>query len=113
MTIDQKFMRLCSVTDVSNDCPMRCETDHAVYAVFQLDNAYYATEDACSHGPGSLSEGYIEGYEVECPFHRGRFDIRNGCPTASPCTIPIKTWEVHLVDGDICIDPNEPVQGTT
>lgn len=107
MSTDQKLIRLCGVADVSTDCPMRCETDKAVYAVFKLGDQYFATADECSHGPGSLSEGDIEGHEVECPFHRGRFDIRTGYPTAAPCMVPIKTWKVHVVGGDVCIDPDE------
>lgn len=107
MSVDQKLLRLCSVSEVSGDCPMRCETEDQVFAVFQLDNAYFAIADTCTHGPGSLSEGYVDGCEVECPFHHGRFDIRTGCPTASPCTVPVRTWKVHVVDGEICIDPDE------
>jgi ethylbenzene dioxygenase ferredoxin subunit len=112
MNVDQKLLRLCSVSEVSGDCPMRCEvegnaSENEVFAVFQLGNEYFALADTCTHGPGSLSEGYVEGCEIECPFHHGRFDIRTGCPTASPCTVPVKTWTVHIVDDQICIDPDE------
>lgn len=110
MSADQKLLRLCSVAEVSDDCPMRCETDKNVFAVFKLEGEFFAIADACTHGPGSLSEGYVEGTEVECPFHHGRFDIRTGCATASPCTVPVQTWKVHIVDEQICIDPDDANQ---
>jgi nitrite reductase/ring-hydroxylating ferredoxin subunit len=31
-------------------------------------------------------EGFVDGEEVECPFHQGRFHIPTGHPSAPPCT---------------------------
>lgn len=42
-------------------------------AVFRDAGAYYALDDTCSHGQASLSEGWIEDGEVECPLHSARF----------------------------------------
>ncbi|MDB5761025.1 MAG: aromatic-ring-hydroxylating dioxygenase, ferredoxin subunit [Herminiimonas sp.] len=107
MSTDRKLLRLCSVSDVSANRPMRCEAEKSVYAVFRLGAEYFVISDACTHGPGSLSEGYVEGSEVECPFHSGRFDIRTGFATEPPCTEPVNTWKVHIVDEQIFIDPAE------
>ena len=41
------------------------------------------TDDICTHGNASSSEGEIEEGKVYCPFHDGAFDIRTGkrgCP---------------------------------
>lgn len=56
-------------------------------------------DDACAHGPGSLSEGYIDGETVECDFHNGVFNIRTGEVVAPPCMVPVKTYRT-LVDAD-------------
>ncbi len=48
-------------------------------ALFNLDGAYYAIEDVCTHDGGPLVEGaIIDGCLVECPRHGARFDIRTG-----------------------------------
>ena len=94
-----ELLDLCGINDVQPDQPYRAEVDGAAYAVFEVNGKYYATQDHCTHGPGSLSDGYVDGQEIECPFHRGRFNILTGNPTAAPCTIPLKTWEV-MVEGD-------------
>lgn len=98
---------LCEAAQVAQDMPLRCEFNGIAYAVFLLGDRYYVISDTCTHGPGSLSEGYIDGCEVECPFHQGRFDIITGAVRATPCTVPVRTWTAHLVDGRIEIDPDE------
>ena len=90
---------------------MRADAAGGPYAVFQVEGRYYVTEDNCTHGPGSLSEGYMDGATVECPFHQGCFDVRNGEPTAPPCSVPIRTWTPKLRDGKIFIDPSEQRHG--
>jgi nitrite reductase/ring-hydroxylating ferredoxin subunit len=101
------LMALCAVEEVDPDMPVRVTTDAMDYAVFTVDGDYFVTADLCTHGPGSLAEGYIEGCEVECPFHQGKFDFRTGVPTAPPCVDPLRIWTVQLIDGQVCIDPAE------
>jgi len=100
--------RLCSLDEVDEDEPYRAEIDGAAYAVFKVGETVYVTDDLCSHGPGSLSEGYVEDCQVECPFHQGKFDLRTGQPTEAPCEIPIRTWTAVIEDGAIFIDAANP-----
>jgi nitrite reductase/ring-hydroxylating ferredoxin subunit len=97
--VNDGLVKLCSVDDVKSDQPHRVEINGAAFAVFEVDGQYYATQDDCTHGPGSLSEGYVDGEEIECPFHQGRFNILTGKPTSAPCTVALKTWDV-TVRGD-------------
>ena len=98
---------LCSVDDITADAPVRVLTGGTALAVFRIGDHIYATQDACTHGPGSLAEGYVDGEAVECPFHQGRFHIPTGAPAAPPCTIPLRTWDVRIIDGQVCIDPSQ------
>lgn len=99
------FIELCAVGDVSQDLPIKVRVDGTDVAIFQVGDSYYVTQDLCSHGPGSLCEGYVDGDEIECPFHQGKFSIITGKPTAAPCTEPLKIWPVLLRDNKIMIDP--------
>ena len=101
------LVALCAAADVTPDLPLRVVVGDTAYAVFNLDGHFYATQDQCTHGPGSLAEGFLMGAEVECPFHQGRFDIRTGRATAAPCTQALRIWTVHTIDGRLCIDPAE------
>ena len=71
---------------------------------FNLDGEFYVTDDLCTHGPGSLSEGYIDGDVVECNFHNGQFNIRTGEVVLPPCMVPIKTYPTVVEDGKVFIE---------
>jgi nitrite reductase/ring-hydroxylating ferredoxin subunit len=101
------LIMLCAARIVRAGAPVRVERGGTAYAVFNLDGAWHVTQDECTHGPGSLSEGWAEGDEIECPFHQGRFHIPTGQPTAPPCTIPLRVWPVHLINEEIWIDTTE------
>ena len=105
--IPDALVALCAAADVEPDAPLRVVLGNEAYAVFNLDGQFYATQDQCTHGPGSLAEGFVTGTEIECPFHQGRFDIRTGQATAAPCIQALKTWTVHAIDGQLFIDPAE------
>jgi len=90
--------------DVAADAPVRTFTEGIAFAVFRIGDRIYVTQDVCTHGPGSLAEGYVDGEDVECPFHQGRFHIPTGAPAAPPCTIPLRTWDVRIIDGQVCVD---------
>jgi nitrite reductase/ring-hydroxylating ferredoxin subunit len=101
------LIRLCAVGEVAEDEPVQVEAEGMVYAVFLLDGAHYVTADECTHGPGWLSEGWIEGREIVCPFHQGKFDLTTGEPTAAPCADPLRTWTAYVRDDAVWIDPAE------
>lgn len=98
---------LCKAGDVRTDLPLQAELDGRSYTVFCIDGRYYVTQAICTHGPGLLAEGIVDGEEIECPFHAGRFHIPTGRPTTPPCTVPLCIWTTHLAGGTIFIDPDE------
>ena len=65
-------------------------------AIYTVDGNVYATDDACTHAGVRLSDGFLEGYTIECPLHQGRFDVRNGTPLCEPVTEPLRTYEVKV-----------------
>ena len=95
---------LCGAADVPPGNALKVETGDLVLAVFNVDGEYYVMDDLCTHGPGSLSEGYIDGDVVECNFHNGQFNIKTGEVVSPPCMIPVKTYPVVVDDGRVMID---------
>jgi nitrite reductase/ring-hydroxylating ferredoxin subunit len=95
---------LCKASDVAPGSVIRVEVEgYPALAVYNIEGTYYVTEDLCSHGHASLAEGYVEGKEIECPWHSGRFDIATGAPTCFPAVEPIATYPVTIVGDDVCI----------
>ncbi len=97
-------IRLCSTDDVDWDSAIRVEEGDLILAVFNVNGVFYVTDDLCTHGPGSLSEGYLEGHTIECDFHNGAFDVRTGDVVTPPCMVPVKTYKVLVEDNDVLIE---------
>ena len=99
-----KRVELCKTDAVAAGTALRVEADGLTVAVFNLDGQFYVTDDACTHGPGSLSEGFIDGDVVECNFHNGQFDIKTGEIVSPPCMIPVKTYPTVVEGGTVFIE---------
>jgi naphthalene 1,2-dioxygenase system ferredoxin subunit len=70
-------------------------------ALFCQEGQVFATDNLCSHGHARLCDGFLEGFEIECPFHQGRFDIRTGEATGAPCTEAVRSWPVKIEGGRV------------
>ena len=100
----RRRIELCRADEVAVGTPLRVEAEGLVVAVFNLDGEYFVTDDACTHGPGSLGEGYVDGDVVECNFHGGQFNIRTGEVVAPPCMEPVKTYPARVENGMVVIE---------
>ncbi|HEY4998708.1 MAG TPA: non-heme iron oxygenase ferredoxin subunit [Usitatibacter sp.] len=99
------LMDVCPASEVPEGGAIKVEKEGMILAVFNLGGRFFVTDDACTHGPGSLSEGEIDGEVVECNFHNGAFHIPTGRVEAPPCMVPLRTYAVQLIDGKVCIEP--------
>src|SRR5580698_5169356 len=99
-----KLIELCNTDEVASGAALKVEVEDLTLAVFNVDGQFYVTDDMCTHGPGSLSEGYIEDDVVECNFHNGQFNIRTGEVVSPPCMVPINTYPTLVVDGKVTIE---------
>src|SRR5918998_360390 len=97
-------IELCNTDEVAAGSALRVEKGDLILAVYNLDGEFYVTDDTCTHGPGSLSEGYIEDDIVECNFHGGQFNIKTGEVAAPPCMVPIKTYPTTVETGKVVIE---------
>jgi nitrite reductase/ring-hydroxylating ferredoxin subunit len=69
-------------------------------AVYNVGGEFYATQNECTHAGGPLSQGKLQGVQIECPWHGSCFDVSNGKVLCGPANRPVKTFMVTL-DGDI------------
>ena len=96
---------LCAVSDVPVNGVRKVSIEgHEPFAVYNLDNEFYVTQDDCTHGIASLSEGEIEDGVIYCPFHGGAFDIKTGQPCEHPCVVPISTWKTHVENERVFVE---------
>jgi nitrite reductase/ring-hydroxylating ferredoxin subunit len=102
-----RFLRLggrFAMSSMSRSAPRCGSRSKACRRWFQLDSGFYVTDDTCTHGEASLSDGFVEGDEIECPWHSGKFCIKDGKATAFPAIEPIRVYRTRVVDGRVCIE---------
>jgi 3-phenylpropionate/trans-cinnamate dioxygenase ferredoxin subunit len=80
------------------------EVDGTFVAIFNVGGTYYAIEDVCSHDGGPVAEGDLDGFEIECPRHGARFDIRDGRVLCFPAIRPIRSFKIAAQGDDLILD---------
>ena len=73
-------------------------------ALYGVDGEVYATDNICTHGHARLCDGFLEGGEIECPMHQGKFDVRSGKAMCAPLTEDIRTYPVKIENGRVFVD---------
>jgi len=76
--------------------------DNAV-VIANVNGDLYALRDVCSHQDFPLSDGEMDGTEIECIYHGAKFDVCSGRATGLPAIAPVKTYNVEVRDGEIFV----------
>ena len=92
-------VKVANCSEVPAGEKMLVEVDGRTIALFNVEGAFHAIDDVCTHDGGPLAEGQLCGYEIECPRHGARFDVRTGKPLCMPAIEPVTTHRV-IVQGD-------------
>lgn len=98
------FVKIGKVSEVGPGRVKVYEVGDRYVAVCNVSGDFYAVDDICTHDEGSLDQGDLDGYEIECPRHMARFDVRTGEVKALPAVVPIDTFEVRVEGDDIAVD---------
>lgn len=97
------FERVAAVSEVSDPGKLLVEVDEQLVALFHVDGKFYALDDVCTHDGGPLAEGQLCGFEIACPRHGAKFDIRSGQALTMPATQPTRSHEVKVADGQVFV----------
>ena len=65
-------------------------------ALYEVEGEIFATDNLCTHGAARMSDGFLEGREIECPLHQGRFDVCSGKALCAPLTEDIRVYPVRI-----------------
>ncbi len=101
------WVTVCKDGDISDGGSTvvgRSQTGHEDdIAVFFEAGRYYALDDTCTHDRASLSEGWVEDGEVECPLHAARFCLTDGKVMCMPAVKDTRTHPVEVRDGQVLL----------
>ena len=99
----QGWEAVCNENDVSDGAILVAQVGDRDVAVVRVGSELFCIDAVCTHAFGFLDEGKVEGFEVECPLHGGRFDVRTGEPTHEPATMPIATYPLNTDGGVVYV----------
>ena len=100
----ESLVNVCPSSEVPENSVKRFELGDNMLAVYNIDGAFYATDNECTHGAASLADGILEGDIIECTLHFGAFNVRSGEAVQAPCFTPLRTYKVEVRDGQVYID---------
>jgi len=90
-----------AVDDVPEDDVIGMIVGGRDMALYNAGGEIFATDNICTHGQARLCEGFLDGHEIECPLHQGKFDVRTGQPTCAPVTEGIRSYPVKIEGGRV------------
>lgn len=97
-----EYVPVAAEGELPNGERLFVEIDDYSIVVFNIAGKLFAIADICSHDDGPLGEGALEGeYEIACPRHGARFDVRSGAAKTLPAIVAIPAFPVRIQDGQI------------
>ena len=99
--MDANWTDAAAEADLWEGAGLAVELSGREVGLFKVGAEVYAIDNLCTHGHARLCDGFVEGREVECPLHQGRFDLATGEPTGPPADTPVKCWPVRIEGGRV------------
>ena len=90
------WLDAAALADVSEGDVIAVQVAGKEIALYEVDGKVFATDNLCTHGHARLSDGFLEGHEIECPLHQGRFDVCSGKALCAPLVENIRTYAVRI-----------------
>jgi nitrite reductase (NADH) small subunit/3-phenylpropionate/trans-cinnamate dioxygenase ferredoxin subunit len=95
--------RIGTLAELTENEGKRFQIDGHRIAVFRRGSRVHAVGDSCPHMGASLSDGYLNGCTVICPWHGWVFDLETG---VSPFDedAKIAVFRVAVENGEVFLE---------
>ena len=97
-----EFVVVANEADIANGERLFVEIGEFQIVVFNIAGKFFAIADVCSHDDGPVGDGEFESeFEIACPRHGARFDVRTGEAVTLPAIIDIPAFPVRVENGEV------------
>ena len=101
--LSEDFVKVADTKDIQPSQMKEVEVNGEKACLANVEGKYYAIGNICTHLGGPLAQGKLEGYEVQCPWHGSRFDIRTGKVARPPAMRSEPTYEIKTENDNILL----------
>ncbi len=98
------FVKVAKTDEISPGHGKLVEAGGKKIALFNVEGAFYAIDDTCTHVGGPLSEGSLDGKEVTCPWHGAIYDVTSGEVLGPPAPQGVARYDVRVEGSDIEVE---------
>jgi len=97
------YQTLCKVDDLEENQAIAMEINGKSLLVTKIEGQCFAIDNRCTHEDLPLSDGQVCQSQIECPHHGACFDLATGKATKFPAVVDVKTYEVHIENGNVLV----------
>ena len=99
------FVEVARVEEVPPGTANVVEGGGIELALVNVDGAFFAVDNECTHRGGFWGAGEINAdwneWAIECPLHRSVFDVHTGRVLKPPALAPVRTYPVEVEEGAV------------
>jgi ferredoxin-thioredoxin reductase catalytic chain len=89
------------LSDLAHGAPRHVKIGKRDIAVVRVDDQVFALSNLCRHAFGPLSDGFVDGFTLTCPWHGWRYDVRTG--TTDHPNADVSTFPARVHDGVVLV----------
>ena len=104
---DTDFVKVAEVGEISPGDMKPVKVGNEEILLVNVDGNIHACDDVCTHSYASLSEGDLDGEEVQCPLHGAIFNVTSGEVITPPAAAALRLFEVRIEGSDILVGPEK------
>lgn len=102
--MNKQWIDGCGIDEIPEDDVIGVQVQGRDIAFYRVGDDVFATDNICTHGHARLCDGFLEGFEIECPLHQGRFDVRSGKAMCEPLTEDIRSYPIRIEEGRVYVE---------
>ena len=98
------FVKVAKSDEIAPGQGRMVELNGKKIAIFNVEGAFYAIDDTCTHRGGPLSQGALSGTTVTCPWHGAQYDLKTGGVLTTPAHQGVASYKVAVEGDDVSIE---------
>ncbi len=105
MAIEERdgWRRVASRADIAAGEAVAVSHGDVPVVLVELAGEIHALNNVCPHAFALMSDGFLDGEQIECPLHGAVFDVRSGKCLGGPVEEDLPAYDVRLEGDDVWV----------